>query len=117
MRQAQDRLGLRLVLLVALVGFAAGAAAQLDQHHALNDVPCQACHGAAEPPTAVATEQCLGCHGPLEDLGALTEKVSPTNPHSTPHGATFAECDLCHRVHGPSENFCAQCHDFKFTVP
>ncbi len=117
MRHARDRLGLRRVLLVALIGFASGAVAELDQHHALNDVPCQACHGDAEPPTAVATEQCLGCHGPLEDLGARTEKVTPTNPHSTPHGATFAECDLCHRVHGPPENFCAQCHDFNFTVP
>ena len=27
------------------------------------------------------------------------------------------ECTNCHLGHEKSENFCAQCHDFKFNVP
>jgi hypothetical protein len=26
-------------------------------------------------------------------------------------------CESCHRGHKPSVDFCAQCHDFGFTVP
>lgn len=89
----------------------------LDHHHLLSGVTCQTCHGDTQTPGPMTTEQCLGCHGPLEELAARTADVRPTNPHSTPHGPTFAQCDLCHLVHKQSENFCAQCHDFNYVVP
>lgn len=85
--------------------------------HQLSGVTCQNCHGETETPAALSTEQCLACHGPIEALAARTADVRPTNPHSTPHGPTFVACDLCHQAHRKSENFCAQCHDFDFTVP
>lgn len=89
----------------------------LDHFHMLSGVPCEACHADLDAPTAMTTDQCLVCHGPLDALAALTEDVRPTNPHDTPHGPVFAECDLCHRQHTESENFCLMCHDFEFTVP
>lgn len=89
----------------------------LDHHHMLRGVTCETCHGAATTPGPVSTEQCLACHGPLEELAARTAGTRPTNPHSTPHGPTFAQCDLCHQAHREPENFCAQCHDFDFRLP
>lgn len=93
------------------------SAIPLDHHHLLSGLTCQTCHGNTEAPAAMSTSQCLACHGPLEELAARTADVRPSNPHSTPHGPTFAECDLCHQVHKQSENFCAQCHNFEYTVP
>lgn len=93
------------------------SAIPLDHHHLLSGVTCQACHGSAETPAPMSTSQCLACHGPLEALAELTKDVKPTNPHWSPHGATYTQCDLCHQVHKPSEDFCAQCHDFNFKVP
>ena len=62
-------------------------------------------------------EQCLACHGSFETVAARTANVKPQNPHSSPHGNTYTACDLCHHQHAKSENFCAQCHNFKFVVP
>lgn len=89
----------------------------LDHFHMLAGVTCQTCHEDADPPMQMSSDQCLACHGPLEDLAERTAETQPTNPHGTPHGPPYAACDLCHRVHTESENFCAQCHDFDFTVP
>lgn len=90
----------------------------LSHFHMLAGVTCADCHGEdIATPAPMTTNQCLACHGPLEALGALTADVQPTNPHLTPHGPAFAECSLCHQVHQPSENFCADCHDFEFKVP
>lgn len=93
------------------------AAFPLDHHHMLSGMTCETCHGETQTPGPMTTAQCLACHGPLEELAARTADTRPTNPHSTPHGPTFAECDLCHQVHRESENFCAQCHDFNYVVP
>lgn len=93
------------------------SAMPLDHHHLLSGVTCQTCHENPETPTPMSTSQCLACHGPLEELAARTAEARPTNPHSTPHGPTFAECDLCHQVHKESEDFCAQCHNFNYVVP
>lgn len=93
------------------------SAIPLDHHHLLSGVTCQTCHGSTEAAAPISTSQCLSCHGPLEELADRTAEVRPANPHSTPHGPTFVECDLCHKVHRESENFCAQCHDFNYVVP
>jgi len=90
----------------------------LDHTHALSGFGCASCH---EPAPATmrepATEVCLSCHGSLEGLATQTADVKPTNPHSSPHGAPFAECTLCHMQHEPSDNFCSTCHDFEFNLP
>lgn len=93
------------------------SAITLDHHHLLSGVTCQACHGSTEAPAPMSASQCLVCRGPLEDLTARTTGVPPTNPHASPHGPVFAECDLCHQMHKESEDFCGQCHDFSYTVP
>lgn len=89
----------------------------LSHFHMLAGVTCASCHGETQPTQSVSTEQCLVCHGPLESLAALTAEVKPHNPHMTPHGPTFAQCNLCHQVHQASTNFCADCHDFDYVVP
>ena len=93
------------------------SAIPLDHRHMLGGVTCRGCHGDTEPPGFLTTSQCLACHGPLEELAGRTADTRPSNPHSTPHGPTFAECDLCHHAHAEPENFCAQCHDFHYVVP
>lgn len=89
----------------------------LSHFHQLQGVTCQKCHGNTKTPAALSTEQCLACHGSMEKVAARTAKVKPNNPHASPHGKTYIACDLCHHQHAKSENFCAQCHDFKFAVP
>ncbi len=81
--------------------------------HALNGVACGDCHGAARE--AVAQEKCLECHGPSDQLVKRSEGVKP-NPHNSHYGPDMA-CDLCHKAHAKSEDYCAQCHDFKLIVP
>lgn len=90
----------------------------LDHVHGLSGVACTACHvGEETAMTEPPMEVCQACHGTLEELAAATADVHPTNPHTSPHGAPYAECSLCHRQHQPSENFCASCHDFDFDLP
>jgi len=90
----------------------------LSHFHMLAGVSCAACHGQnISTPAPMSTEQCLVCHGPLDELAGLTAHLDPYNPHQSPHGPAYAECSLCHQVHRPSVNFCADCHDVDFEVP
>ena len=90
----------------------------LDHVHGLSGVGCTSCHiGDEAQMTEPPMEVCLACHGSLEDLAAATADVKPTNPHSSPHGAPYTECSLCHMQHEPSQDFCATCHDFEFKLP
>ena len=69
----------------------------LADRHVAKGVSCEMCHGKGNPaeldPPDINT--CTKCH-PTQTL------VNKTN---------------CHLGHEKSENFCAQCHDFKFNVP
>ena len=58
---------------------------------------------------------CETCHGP--DLVEKTKDVKPTNPHVSPHYQDQLDCTNCHYMHGETENFCDQCHQFGFKVP
>lgn len=89
----------------------------LDHHHYMAGLDCASCHDNPDNPMEPPMETCLSCHGTLDELGALTADVSPENPHDSPHGSPYADCSLCHVQHGPSENFCAQCHNFNFDPP
>ena len=84
--------------------------------HQLKGVGCTQCHGKAKKPTEVAYEQCIVCHDTTK-LVETTVNVKPKNPHISPHYGKDADCNLCHHQHGKSENYCAQCHKFEFTVP
>ena len=84
--------------------------------HQLKGVVCTQCHGNAKKPTEVAHEKCIACHDTTK-LVETTVNVRPKNPHISPHYGKDADCNLCHHQHGKSENYCAQCHKFEFTVP
>ena len=84
--------------------------------HQLKGVGCTQCHGKTKKPTDVAFEKCIACHDTTK-LVETTGAVKPKNPHISPHYGKDADCNLCHRQHAKSENYCAQCHKFEFTVP
>ncbi|HJX38664.1 MAG TPA: ammonia-forming cytochrome c nitrite reductase subunit c552 [Anaerolineae bacterium] len=67
----------------------------------------------------VTDEFCYDCHLPndhtsYEEVGQLTAGLE-LNPHSSHLGEL--ECDLCHRMHGLSEDYCADCHGPVATGP
>jgi hypothetical protein len=85
--------------------------------HMLSGVNCVACHGKTKQPEEVAMEKCVACHGSTAKLAEKTKDVKPTNPHTSPHYGTELDCNLCHKQHAKSENYCAQCHKFDYKVP
>ncbi|MEG1833780.1 MAG: cytochrome c3 family protein [Burkholderiaceae bacterium] len=84
--------------------------------HALASVKCAACHGQEKPRKGVAPtpEACAVCHANSEQLA---NRINLTN--AKVHGSHMGDlaCDLCHKAHAASENFCFQCHDWKYVVP
>lgn len=88
----------------------------LSHIHQLCGVACDHCHqtpGSAKP---LNTGQCLACHDSREQVAQATRGLEP-NPHNSPHYGVDLDCDLCHHQHARSENFCAQCHEWKLHVP
>lgn len=85
--------------------------------HQLAAVNCVKCHGKTKTPEALTMEQCVACHGPTAKLAEKTKNVKPSNPHTSPHYGTELDCNLCHKQHAKSENYCAQCHKFDFKTP
>ncbi|ADN77336.1 tetraheme cytochrome c [Ferrimonas balearica DSM 9799] len=82
-------------------------------------VDCQACHGDQKPFSAPATETCLGCHGPMEDLVDSTKRPGhgaefEPNPHDSLHYGTDLNCAYCHAEHKKPQVYCNQCHEFKY---
>lgn len=106
--------------------------------HAVEDVTCLDCHvptveqqvnelvvymqGDFAVPLEeleVSEEFCFGCHEPnehtsYEEVIQLTAGLE-LNPHDSHLGEL--ECDLCHKMHGASEDYCAQCHGPVATGP
>ena len=110
----------RLVLLAALLlplAGAADAAALGAKAHEAKGVSCDDCHGKGKKRTFVEAKQCLACHGPAEKLAEKTAEVKPENPHHSPHWGPTMECNVCHRQHKPTQNWCDHCHRFGFKVP
>ena len=65
-------------------------------------------------------EDCLACHehGDYEEIIEMTadlEEELGANPHASHYGEM--ECRLCHKMHGESDDYCAQCHAYGFEVP
>ena len=112
-------LSLTAALTIALACSAAGAADKFGaDRHMARGITCEMCHGKGNPseldPPDIKT--CTQCH-PAKQLVQKTKSVKPQNPHMSPHYQDQLECTNCHRMHEANENFCAQCHDFKFKVP
>jgi hypothetical protein len=84
--------------------------------HQLRGVGCTQCHGSAKKQVEVASDRCIACHDTTR-LVQATAQTKPKNPHDSPHYGKDADCNLCHRQHRRSENYCAQCHKFEFAVP
>jgi hypothetical protein len=85
--------------------------------HHLQGVNCVGCHGKTRKPEEVPMAKCVSCHGSADALAQKTASVKPENPHTSPHYGTTLDCNLCHRQHAKSEDYCAQCHNFNFKTP
>ena len=88
----------------------------LSHTHQLAGVTCRSCHDNPRKAKPAKSTTCLTCH-PGESISAATAQVKPRNPHDSPHYGKESDCNLCHHQHEKSENFCSQCHAFKFKVP
>lgn len=84
--------------------------------HILKGISCGDCHDGPKEAKPLSTAECLACHNSSEKVAEKTGARDP-NPHNSPHYGTTLDCDLCHRQHGKSENFCAQCHEWELRVP
>ncbi len=82
--------------------------------HQLSGISCSDCHGKERPATSPEGQKCLDCHADYKTNLVLTDKALPS-PHQSHMGEL--DCLLCHHVHARSENFCAQCHHWKYSVP
>lgn len=88
----------------------------LSHLHQLAGTSCAQCHADVKNPEPVPASACMKCHD-VEKLSGATENVKPSNPHDSPHYGKKSDCNLCHHQHEKSENYCSQCHSFKFNVP
>lgn len=84
--------------------------------HIARGMACENCHGAKREIAYPDINQCTSCHNP-DELVKKTEGTLPKNPHTSPHYENKLDCTLCHVQHGPTENYCSQCHKFDFKVP
>lgn len=84
--------------------------------HLLRGINCAKCHEKGKKQEDVSMDTCVTCHN-ADRLVEKTAKVKPENPHTSPHYGNTLDCNACHHQHKKSEDFCAQCHKFNFTVP
>jgi len=86
--------------------------------HKNKGVDCAGCHGSEGIKTYVPAERCLTCHGGnRSELVKKTATVKPENPHDSPHWGARMECNVCHRQHEKTVDWCSYCHAFNFKVP
>ena len=96
-----------VLALSATTSFAADK--MLADRHMERGGKCEACH-TTMPPKAVATQQCLVCHGSYEKVAARTEK-NDINPHDS--HIENPDCTSCHRGHKKPVLLCDECHEFR----
>ena len=78
--------------------------------HVARGVACEVCHGKdMNNPSYPDEKTCTQCHS-KESVAKKSAALKP-NPHAAPHNG---DCSLCHMMHERTENYCAQCHDFKY---
>lgn len=66
------------------------------------------------PELKVPQQECLKCHESYAKVAELTKNVDH-NPHASPHYVNL-ECNVCHKMHKPSQVYCAQCHTLKWNI-
>lgn len=124
MARARSGSGPWLALALAAVLPLAAAAAAANYNapgtdanmHQQRGVGCADCHGKGKQ-TFVTADRCLSCHGPLDTLVQKTSTVRPINPHESPHWGRGMECNVCHRQHEPTINWCSHCHSVDAKAP
>lgn len=102
---------------LALSALSVQAAQMGADRHVAHGVKCESCHGPDKAnPQEPTLETCTGCHN-LKSVVEKTKDIKPHNPHTSPHYQDQLDCINCHVMHGPTVNFCDQCHSFGFKVP
>ncbi len=91
----------------------------MDNLHAKAWIACAKCHGKElpMPDATVENNQCLDCHGPMDQLAKKTEPkdFKDRNPHKS-HLGEIA-CTVCHKAHSESKVYCLGCHQkFKMKI-
>ena len=99
----------------AMLSASAMAADFLADRHAAKGQACSSCHKETPPAKRVKTEQCQTCHGDYAALAKRTAKMQPNNVHENHLGDL--DCRECHQGHKADKLACAECHQFKFTMP
>jgi hypothetical protein len=62
---------------------------------------------------------CLRCHGSYRDIIERTKDFKKRGWLRNPHDSHYGEvqCNLCHKAHRASINYCSQCHEAGTSKP
>ena len=107
----------KLVVLAMAALFSAGAFAVDMPTSVKHKQDCAMCHKDGFKP--VQSETCRTCHADV-NKGDYLDKNNNANPHVSIHYLPeTVDCNLCHREHGKSQNYCQACHadGLGFKVP
>jgi hypothetical protein len=57
-------------------------------------------------------DMCFRCHGSYKELIERTKDFKTKGLPKNPHGSHYGEidCNLCHKAHRTSVDYCSQCH-------
>ena len=57
-------------------------------------------------------EFCFQCHGSYKEVAERTKDFQKKDLTQNPHESHFGEihCNLCHKSHKPSVDYCSECH-------
>ena len=84
----------------------------IKSHHDKLGFDCKNCHKQADPKDykALSADECLSCHKSYDALAERSGHLEyDDNVHASPHYPKM-DCNLCHRSHKPSQNYCVMCH-------
>ena len=83
-------------------------------YHLLSGIGCDSCHEDNDYEKLPDGTTCKSCHS--DYVEKTPTKNALENPHDNHMGDL--DCKLCHKMHEPSVNFCAQCHSaFDYIIP
>lgn len=80
-------------------------------HKKLN-LSCKDCHLEKNESdySSQMNTACFNCHGSYDKLKESTSYLGHNNNiHAAPH-FNGLDCDMCHKAHQPTVNFCVSCH-------
>ena len=84
----------------------------IKSHHDKLGFDGKNCHKQADPKDykALSADECLSCHKSYDALAERSGHLGyDDNVHASPHYPKM-DCNLCHRSHKPSQNYCVMCH-------